>query len=199
MTIRTPLLATTLVAVLLVASRVAAAGEAAGETAPPPDNPNIDMAGFLRAADEAAALRPERRLGEADFLKAAREPGTIVLDARSRDKYDELHVRGALSLPFPDITIESLARLIPDKDTRILVYCNNNFRNADLVFASKLPSASLNLSTWISLTSYGYRNVWELGPYVDIDATILPFDGTAAREGKARLPLVQSPRPPAGN
>ena len=50
MTTRTAFLATTLVTMLLVATRVAGAGGAA----PPPDNPNIDMAGFLRAANEAA-------------------------------------------------------------------------------------------------------------------------------------------------
>ena len=38
----------------------------------------------------------------------SREPGTVILDACSRDKFDELHVKGAMNLPFPDIAIESL-------------------------------------------------------------------------------------------
>lgn len=178
-----------LAAVLLVSAPLAAATPAR-----PPENPNIDMAGFLKTANAAAKIRPGRRLSEFDFLQASREKGAIILDARSREKYDELHIRGAASLPFPDITIESIANLIPDKNTKILIYCNNNFRNADVPFPSKLPSASLNLSTWIALTNYGYRNVWELAPLLDIEKTILPFEGKSADSGRAQLPMVQSIR-----
>ncbi|MBK9163871.1 MAG: hypothetical protein IPM21_08160 [Acidobacteria bacterium] len=35
------------------------------------------------------------------------------------------------------------------------------------------PISSLNISTYISLYTYGYRNVYELGPLVDIGATKL--------------------------
>ena len=65
--------------------------------------------------------------------------------------------------------------MIPDKTTRVLIYCNNNFRDAEGPFPSKLPVASLNLSTYISLYSYGYRNVYELGPLLDRKSSILPF------------------------
>jgi hypothetical protein len=33
--------------------------------------------------------------------------------------------------------------------------------------------ASLNLSTYISLYSYGYRNIYELGPLLDVQTTKL--------------------------
>ncbi|HEY2969771.1 MAG TPA: rhodanese-like domain-containing protein, partial [Casimicrobiaceae bacterium] len=109
-----------------------------------------------------------------------REPRTVVLDARSRQKFDELHVKGALSLPFPDIAIESLKSAIPDRNTRILIYCNNNFQSAPGPFPSKLPSASLNISTYIALYDYGYRNVYELGPLIDISASRLELESGAA-------------------
>src|SRR6266850_5255537 len=96
-------------------------------TAMAQDNPAIDMPGYLRIAGEAARHRRTRRVSEAEFIRMSREPGTVILDARSREKYDELHVRGAIHLSFPDIAVESLKRLIPDKNTRILIYCNNNF------------------------------------------------------------------------
>ncbi|HUR81301.1 MAG TPA: rhodanese-like domain-containing protein [Thermoanaerobaculia bacterium] len=147
--------------------------------AAPIKNPKIDMEGYLRVASEAAAHRASRTVTEAEFLRMAAEKGTIILDARSREKYDQLHVAGAINLPFPDIAVESVARLIPDRDTRILIYCNNNFRNAESAFPSKLPTASLNLSTFISLYDYGYRNVYELGPLVDIEQSVLPFEGKA--------------------
>ena len=136
-------------------------------------NPNIDMAGYLKVANEAAAYRETRRVSEDEFLRMSREPGTIVLDARSREKYDELHIRGAVNLSFPDITVASLASLIPGKNTRVLIYCNNNFANNESAFATKAPSASLNLSTYIALYTYGYRNVYELEPLLDVKATKL--------------------------
>jgi phage shock protein E len=78
-------------------------------------NPAIDMDGYLRISREAAEHREPRRVSEDEFIRMSREPGTVVLDARSREKYDELHVRGAISLPFPDIAIESLRAAIPTR------------------------------------------------------------------------------------
>ena len=138
-------------------------------------NPAIDMKGYLEVSREAAAHRQARLVSEEDFIRMSREPGTVVLDARSREKFDELHVRGATSLPFPDIAIESLKAAIPDKRTRILIYCNNNFANAEGPFPAKIARASLNLSTYIALFSYGYHNVYELEPLIDIRSSKLPF------------------------
>ncbi len=139
-------------------------------------NPAIDIAGFLRVSRQALEHRETRRVAESDFLRMSREPGTVVLDARSREKYDQLHVRGAINLSFPDIAIGSLQRMLPDTGTRILIYCNNNFRNAEDPFPSKLPSASLNISTYIALYDYGYTNVYELAPQLDIGASVLEFE-----------------------
>ena len=138
-------------------------------------NPAIDMPGYLQVSREAAEHRASRLLSEEEFIRMSRAPGTVVLDARSREKFDELHVQGALSLPFPDIAIESLRAAIPDKGTRILIYCNNNFANAEGPFPAKIARASLNLSTYIALYSYGYRNVYELEPLIDLKASKLPF------------------------
>lgn len=144
-------------------------------------NPAIDMAGYLRVSAEAAAHRETRRLSEEQFPEMSRQPGIVVLDARSREKYDELHVKGAVNLSFPDIALESLERTLPDKAARILIYCNNNFANAPGPFPVKLASASLNLSTYIALYNYGYRNVYELGPLVDLAASRLEFERSPAR------------------
>jgi hypothetical protein len=145
-------------------------------------NPAIDMEGYLRVSREAAQHRATRRVSEEEFLRMSREPNTLVLDARSREKYDELHVVGAVSLSFSDIAVESLARTIPDRNTRILIYCNNNFANAEQPFPSKMPSASLNISTYIALYNYGYRNVYELGPLVELSKSTLPFESTQPRK-----------------
>jgi phage shock protein E len=141
-------------------------------------NPNINMEGYLEAADAAATHRAERRVTEEQFLQMSREPGTIVLDARSKEKFDILHIKGAINLSFPDIDIDSLKRTLPDKNARILIYCNNNFTGRPDAFPSKLPTLSLNLSTYIALHNSGYQNVYELGPLLDPNKTILTLEST---------------------
>ena len=159
---------------------------AAAQTAPVADanptivNPAIDPAAFLRVAHQALGHRTRHRLSEADFIRMSREPDTVVLDARSKAKFDELHVAGALHLSFPDIAVDTLAALLPDKDVRILIYCNNNFRGAEGPFPAKLASESLNLPTYIALYDYGYRNVYELGPLIDIETSAIEFARSAA-------------------
>jgi hypothetical protein len=142
------------------------------------DNDAIDMKGFLSVADEAAEHRVPRRVTEEEFIQMSLEPGTVILDARSREMFELLHVEGAVNLPFPDIDIQSLAEFLPDKNTRILIYCNNNFENEERAMRRKMAPASLNLSTYISLYTYGYRNVYELGPRKDPRDSKLPLVGT---------------------
>jgi hypothetical protein len=163
----------------LAASLVWTAATTALAAPQAPANPAIDMAGFLNVALQAAQHRESRRIAEAEFIRMSREPDTVVLDARSAQRYDELHVKGATNLSFPDITVESLARTIPNKKTRILIYCNNNFLNAQGPFPSKLPSASLNLSTYVALYNHGYRNVYELADTLDLKRSKLEFTSSA--------------------
>jgi len=143
----------------------------------PPENRLIDYEGFLAGAREVAALRKERRVGEAEFIRMSREPGTVILDARSEQKYRMLHIDGAKNLSLPDITESELAKVIPEKKTRILIYCNNNFLNEVAAFPTKAIRASLNLYTFNTLHSYGYSNVYELGPLIDIRSSKLVFAG----------------------
>lgn len=154
-----------------------------------PPNPNIDINGYLAVAVKAADHRASRRLSEDDFIKMSQEEGVIVLDARSKEKYDLLHIKGAINLSFPDIDVESLKKKLPNKDAKILIYCNNNFVipeqpgkqqavnpavvKAARAFPGKAPTASLNISTYIALYNYGYKNVYELGPVVDPTKTKL--------------------------
>ena len=144
-------------------------------------NPAIDMQGYLNVSAEAAQHRESRRLTEEEFIRMSREPDTVILDARSREKYEVLHIKGALNLSFPDITVDSLKSTFPDKNARILIYCNNNFVGAKEAFPPKAAFASLNLSTYIALYSYGYRNVYELGPLLDVKTAKLELVSSSTR------------------
>ena len=143
-------------------------------------NPLIDYPGFEQQVSLVGKLRESRRISESQFIRMAAEPGTVILDARSVEKFQLLHVKGARNLSLPDFTEEDLARVIPAKTTRILIYCNNNFLREPEAFRTKNLRASLNIYTFNVLYSYGYTNVYELGPLLDIDQTKLKFEGTRA-------------------
>ena len=106
----------------------------------------------------------------------SREPGTIVLDARSKEKYDLLHVKGAINLSFPDID-----RREPEEDPAGQGRPHPDLLQQQLQATPRRRSrrrcrrASLNLSTYIALYNYGYRNVYELGPQVDPKDSKLPL------------------------
>ncbi|WDI45016.1 rhodanese-like domain-containing protein [Bremerella sp. P1] len=148
------------------------------------ENPQIDYQGFLKQVQEVAKVREKRRISEDEFLRMMDDPETVVLDARSKRMYDLLHVKGAVHISLPDMTAEDLAKLIPEKDTQVVIYCNNNFKNEPMAFAPKAPVASLNLNTYNTLYSYGYRNIYELKPLLDRHNTKIPFGGTSAEKAK---------------
>ena len=173
----------------MVAALLAAAWSVSAVAAPPfpggqsstgsvGANPMIDYPGFQRVVDDVGQVHEGRRISEAAFLKMAAEPNTIIFDARSDAKFAMLHVKGAKHLALPDVTADELAKVIPSKQVRILIYCNNNFQNEPTALPGKAASASLNLYTFNTLYSYGYKNVYELGPLIDIKTTKIPFEGS---------------------
>jgi phage shock protein E len=137
----------------------------------------IDYSSFLNNAQQVKAVRESRRLTEDQFLQAMSEHGVVLLDARSPAKFKLRHLRRAVNLSLPDFTAAELAKILPSRDTKVLIYCNNNFLGSEQAFPSKAPAASLNISTYITLATYGYTNVYELGPLIDVKTSKLPFEG----------------------
>jgi hypothetical protein len=156
---------------------IASGSSVRAKEAPLP-NRMIDYQGFLENASAVGKLRKERRVTEEEFVHMAAQPGTIIFDARSDSKFAMLHVRGARHLCLPDVTATELAQIIPEKSSRILIYCNNNFQNEPRALPGKMATASLNLYTFNTLYSYGYKNVYELGPLIDIQKSVLTFEGS---------------------
>ncbi|MEQ1708302.1 MAG: rhodanese-like domain-containing protein [Terricaulis sp.] len=141
----------------------------AQDKAAPGTAAQIDYQGFQGLADEVNGYRAERLAPLADFQLMAREPNTIILDARSADAYAAGHIAGAINLPFTDFTDQSLRTAIGDPNTRILIYCNNNFSNNSAPVVLKRVELALNIQTFINLYGYGYRNIYELSDVVDFN------------------------------
>lgn len=131
-------------------------------------SPAIDYPGFLAMSEDVMAYREARLVSLADFNAMKREPDTIILDTRSQFAFEAGHIEGAVHLNFSDFTDRKLAEVIPSRDTRILIYCNNNFEDdIEPVMVKRAPLA-LNVPTFINLVGYGYDNVYELGELVSI-------------------------------
>ena len=72
----------------------------------------------------------------------------VLLDVRTRDEHLDRRIPGSVLLPYTLITAESAARLIPSKDSLVIVYCRSGRRSA--IAAS-------------SLRDLGYTQVFDLG------------------------------------
>ena len=71
-----------------------------------------------------------------------------ILDVREQAEYDSGHIPGAVLLPVGTIDETTAAEVIPEKDSKVLVYCRSGNR-------SKTASAAL--------ADLGYTNVYEFG------------------------------------
>ena len=77
--------------------------------------------------------------------------GYIILDVRTKEEFDSVHIKGATLIP--DDQIGKLAEImLRDKDQLIFVYCRSGRR-------SKNASAEL--------ASMGYSNIKEFGGIID--------------------------------
>jgi hypothetical protein len=166
-----------------------------GSAQTPTRQPICDSAGFLDFAQKAEQLRVERLLSEADFAKVAREENTVVLDARGDGSFESLHVKGSKNLPYTSFSEKTLQEIIPDRSTRILIYCRNNILSSAPDSEKrvkevrhpypdelgrhnviKAPKVALNVPTYITLMVYGYENIWQLDAVVDPNNTPLEFE-----------------------
>jgi len=166
---------------------------------------------FKGLVAEVEAHRASRLVDLNTFLKMSKEPDVIIFDSRSDFRYERIHLKGAKHLAFTDFTQDNLAKIIPNPDTRILIYCNNNFDGNQIDFATKafVPRRAadktvaaqfgaqakpimmaLNIPTYINLYGYGYRNVYELHELVKVSDPRIEFEGSIV---EAKPPL----RPPA--
>lgn len=158
-----------------------------------PLNPLIDYRGFVELTSDVQAVRDARRVPIDRFLELAKMPNTMILDARSQASFERIHLAGAVHLNFSDFSAGKLAEMIPDKSTRILIYCNNNFitengEQADdklqgvrQALLTKSAPLALNIPTFINLYGYGYENIYELADALPLDDLRLAFAGSEAQ------------------
>lgn len=157
-----------------------------------------DYDAFKKLVDEVESHREARMISLERFNSMSKLDSVIILDTRSKSQYDLKHIKGAIHLNFADFTQQTLYDIAPNRNTQILIYCNNNFLNDQIAFPTKvaLPAdfqamdasreldelgitMALNIPTYINLYGYGYRNVYELKDLISVYDQSVEFEGTS--------------------
>ena len=146
-----------------------------------PINLKVDYEGFLGITKELSEYRKSRLISIDTFNFYSTEENTIILDTRSKKAFDEIHLKGAIHLNFSDFTSAELTNVIGNKDTRILIYCNNNFESPLKALMSKKQPLALNIPTFINLYGYDYKNIYELEDYLNQNDSRVKFEGTKVK------------------
>jgi len=71
----------------------------------------------------------------------------IILDAREPKEYETSHIKNAIHIGYNNFNVETVSRIIKNKDEQIVVYCSLGIRSENI--AKKLKKA-------------GYNNVYNL-------------------------------------
>lgn len=159
-------------------------------------SPYVSFDDYDELMDKVKDHRASRLVELPEFLEMAKGEDVIILDTRSDAMYNSKHVKGAVHLNFSDFTQERLAEIIPSVDTKILIYCNNNFEDDQQNFPTKKAgpppdiekggekgiTLALNIPTYINLYGYGYRNVYELSELISTYDQRIEFEGTSVNK-----------------
>ena len=176
----------------------------------------VNMEDYVGLVNLVHEHRKERLVGLEKFLEMSQEENVVIIDTRSKFRFDRIHIKGAVHLNFSDFTVANLQALIPSPDPTVLIYCNNNFDENQIDFTSKIapmpmeltriPSGptlddmraqirmqerllmlALNVPTFINLYGYGYRNVYELDELVDVSDPGSVSKGRSCRSATRRF------------
>ena len=82
----------------------------------------------------------------------------ILVDVRTKDEYDEMHIRGAILIPIDEL-LERAEMELPDKAAVILVYCRTGVR-------SKTASETLANLEYTGVKDIGGISTW---PYDNVE------------------------------
>lgn len=149
---------------------------------------------FKNLVSEVENHRKQKLINLDKFLEMSKEKDVIILDTRSTSRYERKHLKGSKHLSFTDFTQGNLYKVIPNLNTKILIYCNNNFAGDPVDFETKMSvpqiftnqilsqrkpvMLALNIPTYINLYGYGYKNIYELNELVNINDKRIEFEGT---------------------
>lgn len=127
----------------IVALLVTVSLTTSANAAPPP------LANEIKAQDfyQRASAELPKQIDAKQLSTWLDENAVILIDLRGKESFEAAHIRGAINVPIELLTVEHLKTVVPNSDSRIVVYCANNF----------MPTRM------IALTTLGYPAIEQLG------------------------------------
>jgi len=118
---------------------------------------------FTRDLALALDHRLERIVSLDTFTQMYSEANTVILDTRTAADFAAGHIYGAVNVPLSEMSLLRLADAIDDRQTRILIYGDENIGEVSGRSDYDISTLPVNLLTYIGLHNYGYYEVYELG------------------------------------
>lgn len=84
---------------------------------------------------------PYKEIDAAALVEMKKDKSVIVVDARGGKYFDGEVIEGAVNLSVQDTSSDSLAKIIPSKDTKVVFYCTNTSCQASALSAHKAADA----------------------------------------------------------
>src|SRR5450631_486677 len=70
---------------------------------PPGTTPSTKVTSAVPVAMPEAPLESARRITREEAIKLVKEKKAVYVDVRSKDTYDQAHIKGAINIPLADV------------------------------------------------------------------------------------------------
>lgn len=84
---------------------------------------------------------PYKEITAEQLVEMKKDAGVVIIDARGGEYLDGEVIAGAVNLSAKDTDSESLAKIIPSKEAKVVFYCTNTSCQASALSAYKASAA----------------------------------------------------------
>ena len=78
----------------------------------------------------------------------------LILDVRTREEYEEKHIKNAINFPLDTISSDTAKKIIKNTDQKLFIYCRTGRR-------SQIASEKLALLGYTNIIDFGGINDWK--------------------------------------
>jgi rhodanese-related sulfurtransferase len=110
---------------------------------------------FAGKVDVPESLDGTTRVSAEELIElAGKLPNIVMIDARKSSDHEKGYIEGSIGLPDTETDAESLAKIIPSKQTPVLFYCNGVKCGRSVKSANKALALGYKEIYW-------FRGGWE--------------------------------------
>lgn len=121
----------------------------------PEKKPEIDPERFK-------SLLPEESEHELDldgYLDLQKSGAFTVLDVRSKESFEQRHIKNSINIPLTDLTEHTLAEKIPNRSVPVIIVCDYSFAPVRMI--------AMTMQAYPVLKASGYHEIYRLNLWHD--------------------------------